>query len=511
MAQGLRIDEVIDISTTVQSGGTIRTEFGTGFLLTERGEIPAGGSGKCRYFRSLSEVTDVFGSTGQIAHDAGVWFGADPAPKGLYIGRWSRQDVNTKLITGSISASQSEVATITNGSYRLNGEDDTGISFSGTGDGENWTNISNHLAEQLSTITGTGTVSATYNPTTKKITIDFGTTNNIGQFSTSESSIGTDLTNTFALTAGSGAEYLQGNPTETVTEAVSSCVSLATGGAPTALMIAGDLPNTYGTNSKNVKTEMRTFAQSGDYMFAMMSTDSSALVPNDSTSDLASTYSSQQSHVIPIYSRSNTEGSENYPPRPDIGIMAKLSSQNFNLPASIISLVPKAIPSVGTTIVNTSQLLELERKRASIYTMVGGLPSFLGGMTAKDGIWADAQWWLLWLKNETERTLFEAMRSSNRLSNTLLIDSISSVMNKAVQSGGAKLGGKVSDTIRDDIRATTGNLNFDGTLQSGYVLWVDPPQNQTDADRAARVSRFKVWIAPSEAIHSITGSIILSG
>lgn len=512
MARGLDVNEIIDIQTQIQDGGTIRTEFGTGLLLTEDDSIPAGGSRKCQRFTSLAGVAEVFDSA-QVEHDAGVWFGADPAPKALYIGRWARENVNTTLVTGRVTTSQTDIQSISNGSYRLNGQDDTGLSFAGS-NGSDFSEISNTLATAISTITGTGSATITFDATTQKFTIDFGSTADLGVFATSTTSVGTDLTDTFKLTAAGGAVYNQGSDAESVTDAVTRCVALATGGDPTALLLGGDVPATYtsaGGGSVTVVTEMRTIAQAGDYMFAMLDTSTGALTAGESTSPIALAFAAAQSHVIPVYSRGNALTGENYAPRPDIALMAKLSSQNFNLPQSIITPVPKSLSGVGTTTLTTGELSELERKRASVYTPIGGLPSLMGGFSASPGVWADAQWWLLWLKSETERTVFQAMRASNRLSNAELVDALNSVMGKAVRSGGAKPGGKVNNATKHQIQATTGNYDFDGILRTGYVLWVDPPLSGTDADRAARISRFKVWIAPSEAIHSVTGAIVLSG
>ena len=515
MAQGLGLEEIIDISTTVQAGGTIRTEFGTGLLITRDNSLSAGGARKALYFRSSAAVKEAINSgaatNSQVEHDADVWFGADPAPKALYIGRWADADVNTEIVSGTVAASQADIQAITDGSFSLNGEDVGSITFAGS-NGSNFTQIATTLTTAINSVAGISGATVAYNSSTSKFTIDLGSTADTGLFAATGS--GTDLSTTLALNADGGAVYNQGSDSETIQEAVTRCVALASGGAPTALMLGSDIPDSVG--SVDVKAAMRSIAQAGDFMFAMLDTSNAALQPLgtgtgfDSTSALAAASTAGQSHVIPVYSRGANAGEDNAP-RPDIGIMAKLSSQNFDLPQSIITLVPKSLPSVSTSSITSTQLQTLESKRASVYADVGGLPSLLGGTTAAAGIWADAQWWLLWLKNETERTVFEAMRSSNRLNNAQLIDALSGVMTKAVRSGGAKPGGKVNNSVRDQIRAATGNYAFDGVLRNGFVIWVDPPQNQTDADRAARISRFTVWVAPSEAIHEVGGSIILSG
>lgn len=518
MAQGIGVEEIIDIQTEVQSGGSIRAEFGTGLLLTTNAAIPAGGSLKCQRFGSLSAVSDTFGVEGatvDIEEDAKVWFAADPAPKALYIGRWAADDVNTSLNGGRLTYVAATVQGYTAGALRIAGTDVTGINFAGSA-GDTPTNAASTLQTAIrGGVSSLNTLTVTWDSEASRFEINYGTTGDIGAIEPSQSGGTFDdlaaLLNLQVTTnASTTATYFQGSDDETIPQAVSRCSALALGGAPSALMIGTDCPVTY-DSTRNSRTDLETTAQAGDYMTARLDTSTGALAADDTTSALYTTFNNSRSKVIPVYSRGTTIGTESQAPRPDIGIMAKLSSQNFDLPQSIITLVPKPLEGVGTTDITSTQLAVLQAKQASVLTTVGGLPSLLGGWTGKSGVWADAQWWLMWLKNEMEKSIFEAMRSSKRLSNAQLRDTINGVMAKAVNSGGAKLGGVVSDVIKHDIRAVTGNHDFNGTMPNGYVLWVDPPQSQTAADRAARISRFKVWIAPSEAIHSVSGGIILSG
>ena len=121
MARGLPISTYVDIDTQISAGGVLRTEFGTGLLVTVDGAISAGGSGKARLFSDAEGVTDVFGS-GEVLSDALIWFGQSSA-KSLYIGRWANVDVAT-VLRGGTPGAVSALA-VPNASFSVDGADVT--------------------------------------------------------------------------------------------------------------------------------------------------------------------------------------------------------------------------------------------------------------------------------------------------------------------------------------------------------------------------------------------------
>ena len=194
----------------------------------------------------------------------------------------------------------------------------------------------------------------------------------------------------------------------------------------------------------------------------------------------------------------------------DVAANAFMSSQRFNLPASIKNPHLKSMPGASTLMVTGAQLADLVATRTSVYTVVGGLPSLAGGYTGKAGVWADAQYWLGWLKNELELQIFNAQRGSDRFATALLTDVINDVMAAAVRTGGIGVGAKVNDAARNQIRNTFSRPDFDGVLGNGWIPWIEQPHARSDADRGNRIGRFRIWIAPADAINEVVGSITLS-
>ena len=157
------------------------------------------------------------------------------------------------------------------------------------------------------------------------------------------------------------------------------------------------------------------------------------------------------------------------------------------------------------------QLADLVATRTSVYTIVGGLPSLAGGFTGRAGVWADAQYWLGWLKNEMELSIFNAQRGSDRFATAILTDTINDVMAAAERSGGLQPGGRVNASVRNQIRNTFDRPGFDGILGAGWIPWIERPSSRSDSDRENRIGRFRVWVAPADAINEVVGSVVLSG
>ena len=431
MARGLPISTFVDISTSVAAGGVLRTEFGTGLLVTTDDAIAAGGPDKAQLFADTAGVNAVF-DAGDALDAATVWFSADPPPKSLYIGRWADNDVPTTLRGSTTHGTVASLA-VANASFSIGGSNVT----------LNLTTLGTFAALAGGIQTGILAIGApftgatfTYNAGAFLLTLTGA--QDIGYFGPHSVGTGTDISTLLGMTQAAGATLLLGHDEEEVVDAIGEMVCTAQAGAPVALMLADDAPLTH--NTINTREAVAAYAQAGDFVFGLLDTSAQALVSGDVTSQAALAFERQQSHVEPVYSMAGE--------RPDIGLLALMSSQNLNLPASIITPHLKSLPSVRPTIVTENQRVELERKRTNVYTTVGGLPSLVGGFTGRAGSWLDAIWWLLWLKNEMELNIFNAQRASRRFNTAILSDVISQVLRTAVQSGGANPGGRVNAGLR---------------------------------------------------------------
>ena len=85
---GLPISTFVKIQTEIAAGGVLRTDYGTGLLVTTEAGIPAGGPGKLKGYADI-EAVQADWTSGEALAAARVWFGGDSEPYSLFIGRWA--------------------------------------------------------------------------------------------------------------------------------------------------------------------------------------------------------------------------------------------------------------------------------------------------------------------------------------------------------------------------------------------------------------------------------------
>ena len=513
MAQGLPISTFVRISTQIAAGGVLRTDFGLGLIVTTTDALPAGGPDKMRLYRDV-EAVQADNHAGEALAAARVWFGADPAPQSLYIGRWATTDVDTTL-TGrepSVAANMGAL-NASNASFRINSQDFSAIDLSTSA---TYAAIATALQTAIQSA-GTPFASATVvydsavNSGSGGFVFDFANDTAITggawaqNLDANGNVVGTDVSS--ALGFADPTSYKQGHATETLAAALAEMVPLGTNGAPVLPMVDGSCPSAVG--AVDTRESLAAFIQAGDYFGFIRDNGTDPLITNETTSFSAHVFSEGLSKVETVIGDGENFGTgTNYT---DVAANALLSSQQLNLPAQIITPHLKGLPGASSQRIDGTQLAEATRKRASVYTVVGGTNSLAGGYTGSAGTWADAQYWLLWLKNEMELNIFNAQRASKRFNTAILTDTVTQVMATAVRSGGIQEGGSVNAGVKNEISKTFSLPEFDGVLPTGWMLWVENPSLRSDADRENRRGRFSVWISPADAIHEVTSTITLSG
>ena len=489
----LPVSTLINISSTIATGGVPRNAFGRGLLITTSAVIAAGGSGKLQSYSNLADVISVF--SGTALSDAAVWFSADPAPKDLYVGRWATIDVSTTLQ----GATPSAATTFTGSAYSLaiNGTNISAIDLSTpTAYGPIATAIQTAVAAVISGTT------VTYSATDNAFTFTFPDARALepgyltAAVTATGMQVGTDLVPLLAMGATDDVNYRQGHDAETISAAVNEMVSIASSGAPIALMLATDAPLT--VSGVDTRTALATYAEAGQYVYALLDTSAQELVTAETASLGALNFGAQRGNVSAIYSRPGE--------RPDIGALAALSGQDMSQPEAVINLNAKPLPGVQPSTITETQFAELTRKRVNVYTTVGGTPSFLRGYMGRNGYWMDAVWWLIWAQNRMSNDIWNTQRSARRFNRDQLLDVLSGVMEAGVLNGGIQPGGTVDIATKNDIAQVTGNNEFDGTLSTGSLIWVDPRPSATDISN--RIGRFQVWAVGTETINEVFGTII---
>ena len=128
----------------------------------------------------------------------------------------------------------------------------------------------------------------------------------------------------------------------------------------------------------------------------------------------------------------------------------------------------------------------------------------------------DARYFIDWMVDAIQTDVFNLFNTSNKLPNTIdgvaaIKNVISDVCEQGVQNGGIAPG-VTSEALSAEIRSVTGNRNFDGTLNNGYLVHAGNPAALTQSQRDERDTvAFNVWVKLSGAIHNVVVNLTFEG
>ena len=191
-----------------------------------------------------------------------------------------------------------------------------------------------------------------------------------------------------------------------------------------------------------------------------------------------------------------------------LSLAGRLSAINFAAANSLLTAKFKVLPGTTPDALTTTQQGELVRKRINYYAPFGGDAIVAEGMTLKPGRWIDTQYWLDWLINAIRTSVYNLLRQSARVPQTARgVAAIKAVVQRVCEEGvrnGGIAPGFVSEALRADIIAVTGNGNFAGRLNRGYLVHAGSVAEQAQSDREQRRSPpLRVWMKHSGAVHDV--------
>ena len=226
MSQGLPVQRLISININLSPTAIPTANFDTLLIIGDSNVIPV--VQRIRSYDTLGEVATDFGTTVPEYYAAQLFFGQNPQPAQVYIGRWAHNATHGSLLGGPLSASAQAISNftgITTGSFTisLNGTSHniTGLDFSGQ------TNL-NGVASVLQTAL-VGALAATtcvWNQTYNQFVITAPTTGtgSTTSFATPEGA-GVDMSAQLCLTAATGAVLNPG----IAAESALACVTIMDG------------------------------------------------------------------------------------------------------------------------------------------------------------------------------------------------------------------------------------------------------------------------------------------
>ena len=328
-----------------------------------------------------------------------------------------------------------------------------------------------------------------YSAVPSRFTVDFGgTADNGGSFSAPGT--GTDISSLLGLSASSGAAYEAGGAVETVQDALDNIAAVDDS------FYFVTVESAY--NGSETMRAISAWTGARENMFSAESNETGALTAQESATELAQMSALRSGRTFATWSETVDYKA--------MSIAARFSSVNFDAPGSIITGKFKSLPGTTPDSITATQKQELDRKMCNHYSPYGGDAIFGEGWTFEAGTWIDVRYWIDWLVGAIRVDVYNLLRSSPRIPQTPAgLATIKTVIERACRQGvrnGGIAGGPVSPGMALDIRNSTGDLGFDGNLTNGYLVYVTPLSEQSQAQRESREAPpFRVWLKGSGAVH----------
>ena len=484
------ISDIIRINTTLTPTGAVGVEHGRSLFLT----TDTSRKSRVSVYANAAAVAADYAAATEPNKASLAYFAVDPAPKSLLVGRWISQEAPTTIVGGNPSSEGTITGLGSGATLILDGVDVAGLDF---------TSISTYVDQAAEIQTRLQAL----NPTDPRFE-DATCVYNAGQ---ARFEVSFDGSADFdgALFAGSAAGDLSLDEASEAVYTQGEAADASIGDALTA--IEGIDSGFYYviTESSIQDTDnadlVSNWVNARKKMYFAEFHQESALVTADVTSRAALLSAREPSRTVGTWSETLDYKSA--------AAAALLSSVQYSQNDSVITLFLKSLPGRAADLITVSQREELERKNIGYYISRLGQNAYGQGKTLA-GNWSDVQAWLDWFEYEIQVQVFNVIRNANRIPLTapgmaIIKDTIENVCRIGVDNGGISPRA-ASPALAASIRQVTGNLNFDGTLSNGYLVYHKPVSTLTQATRDLRhAPPFNVWVTGSGALQYMNLSLTL--
>ncbi len=493
------VSRFVRVTASIAGRGLARREFGIGLFLTLDDTLGSG-AGRAGIYSDIDEVAAAFpvGSEPRLAAQA--WFSQSPFPKPLVIGRWFQVDAPA-IVNGARLGVLSAIQAVTDGTLVMNGEDVSGLDFSSA---TSFADVATTLQTTLRATSETNLdqVNVAFNAVSGGFdltTTTDGNTATLTLATTIDPLSGTDVSSLLGLSESAGAAIKQqGVSAELVEDALDILQDLR----PEWYFITLDKD----MNDTQAVLDVSAWTQPREYMFSAESNSVSVLITNEAASIPAQLFALSPERTFLTWSRTADYKS--------VSIAARFSSVNFNGNNTLITGHLKELPGRIADDLNSTELAELDRKRLNYFiTIVGSggqssVNAYVNAWAFRDPVFVDARYWLDWLVNAVQINVFNALQRTptavpqTEFGVSVITRAIEQAGDQGVRNGGAAPG-TLSVPLTADVQQTTGNLDFNGFLAKGFLVYSTPIALQPQTNRDARMSPpFRMWVKSSGAIHT---------
>lgn len=478
----LPVNRIVDVTIQMSPLAAATRNFGAMLIVGASDVIDT--QERIRAYSSVTDIANDFGTSAPEYQAAVAFFAQSPQPTTVQVGRWARS-ATSGLYKGKIlSTSDQEMdnfTTISAGAFD--------VTIDGSVVNVTAVNLSaqsnlNGVASQVSAaLKSKGT--CVWNG--QQFVIKSAST---GQTSTVSTVTSTELSQAMGLDSGT---MVTGAPAETLEEATVALLDINTW---YGVFYTGDIED---QDVINTAALISASTPSHICAFTLKETDE---LDGTQTSSLG--YELAQlgnNRVLPMYSSTNDNAA--------MSVLGRMSTVNFEGSNTTITLMFKQCPGVEPEYLKTSQANALQRNNVNVFAAYQNDTSILQYGTMSGGWYIDEVHGLDWLQNRVETDLWNLLYTSttkigqDESGMTAILSTVNSSLEAGVRNGLIAPGVWNGDEF--------GTLKRGDTLTTGFYVYIQPLEEQSQADREQRKAPpIQIAVKLKGAVHSIDVTITVN-
>lgn len=483
MTQGLPVSRLITATVNLSPPGAAFANFDSLLIVGDTDSINV--KERIKSYGSLEEVATDFSNDDPEYLAAAIFFGQNPSPDQLFIGRWASAATHGLLLGSALSSAQQALSnwtSITTGAFTIAIDGGSPQTLSSL----NFSAVTN-LNGVASVITAalTGATCVWTGSRFEIISNSTGATSTVGFAGTPGS--GVDISTQLRLRAAVGATQVAGIAAESALAAVQILDGLPTQWY--GLMFATD------TVDDDDYLAVAGFVEAAvlPHLFGVTTQDPDSLDSSSTTDIGAELKALNYERTFAVYSSAS--------PYAAAGIFGDAFTVNFDAANSTITLMYKQIVGVASELLTTTEANALQTKNINVYVAYNNDTSIIQYGTMANGIYFDEVHGTDWLANRIQVDVFNLLFTSKKVPQT---DSGNHQIGTVIEASCAA--GVTNGLIGAGTWQTGGfgQLSEGDYLPKGYYIFVPPIDTQSPTDRAARKSvPIQVAAKLAGAIHEV--------
>ncbi len=462
MLPTLPISQVVNVDIVMSPRAAALRNFGATLIIGASDVIDTDERIKEYANTELDDIASEFGTTAPEYLAALAFFSQSPTPKSVQIGRWAKVATNGQIKGAILPVAEQAISNftgITAGAFDLV-VDGTDISVAAV-DLSACTNLNGVAVEITTALNG----AATCTWTGSRFVIKSASA---GEGSTVSGITSTELT--MAMGMDEGTTGVAGIDAETLADAVNIFINRPTWYS--AFLAAEH------TDDEVLSVAPIFEAAMPSRVLAVTSMDSAELDTTQTASLGYRLNAGQYQHTFWGYSSTNAAMA--------ISILGRMGTVNFSGSNTCITLKFKQCPGVTPEYLTLSQANAISKNHGNVFVEYDNETAILQEGVMAGGWFIDERHGLDWLQNYVQTAVWNLLYTSNTKigqdeeGSTALVATVSQALQQGVRNGLIAPGVWNSDSF--------GGLMRGDTLSTGFYVYIQPLDEQSQAEREARIA-----------------------